>query len=134
MEATVTIDVEQLKGKSFSIPDEVRTFEKGKVEVVRMDGVTFSRVTLEPGWRWSTSIRPITETGFCEHSHLSYHISGRLRVRSVDGTEVEFGPGAVSSIPAGHDAWVAGNDPVVMIDITGMAEYAKRGSIDEFEI
>ena len=42
-----------------------------------------------------------------------------------DGSQAEFGPGEVSLLPPGHDAWVVGNDPVVVIDITGMAEYAQ---------
>ena len=52
-------------------------------------------------------------------------MAGRLRVVMDDGSEEEFGPGDVSLPPPGHDAWVVGNEPVVIIDITGMGEYAK---------
>ena len=83
------------------------------------------QATLEPGWKWSTCVKPIAKTESCQASHLAYHISGRLRVRMDDGSEEEFGPGDVGEVPPGHDAWVVGNEPVVVIDITGMAEYSK---------
>jgi hypothetical protein len=43
-----------------------------------------------------------------------------------DGSEAEFGPGEVGPIPPGHDAWVVGNEPTVMVDIQGMVNYAKK--------
>lgn len=59
-------------------------------------------------------------------THLQYHVSGRLGVLMDDGSEAEFGPGDVSLLPSGHDAWVVGNEPVVVIDISGMVDYAKK--------
>jgi hypothetical protein len=117
---------EKMLKKSLSRPDETRSFEKGKVELVTVGEVTFGRINLQPGWKWSTCVKPIAHTESCEASHLTYHVSGRLRIRMDDGTEQEFGPGDVSLIPPGHDAWVVGNEPVVGIDISGMREYAKR--------
>ena len=55
-----------------------------------------------------------------------YHISGRLRVKMDDGSEQEFGLGDVSHVPPGHDAWVLGSEPVVVIDITGVTHYAEK--------
>lgn len=109
-----------------SKPDERRTFDKGKVELVTLGDVTFGRATFEPGWRWSTCVKPIAKTASCEVPHLQYHVSGRIHVVMDDGTEQEFGPGDISLVPPGHDAWVVGDEPVVAIDISGMAEYAKR--------
>jgi hypothetical protein len=88
--------------------------------------VTFGRLFLQPGWKWSECVKPIAQTPSCQAAHLTYHISGRLHIRMDDGTELEFGPGDVSHIPPGHDAWVVGNEPVIAIDIMGMHEYAKR--------
>jgi len=116
----------QIQKKTLSRPDEARDFDKGKVEVVTLGGVTFGRATLKPGWKWSTSVKPVVKTKSCEAPHLQYHVSGRLHVVMDDGSENEFGPGDVSLLPPGHDAWVVGNDPVVVIDISGMAEYAKQ--------
>jgi hypothetical protein len=112
--------------RSFARPDEVRTFPQGQVELVRLRGVTFGRATLQPGWKWSRSVRPIVQTESCEATHLQYHLAGRLRVVMDDGSEAEYGPGDVSWLPPGHDAWVVGKDPVVVLDISGMAEYARR--------
>ena len=117
----------KMEKKTLSTPDEKRSFDKGQVELVTLGGVTFGRATLQPGWSWSTCVKPIVGTESCQAPHLQYHISGRLRVRMDDGSEDEFGPGEVSLLPPGHDAWVVGAEPVVVIDITGMATYAKPG-------
>jgi mannose-6-phosphate isomerase-like protein (cupin superfamily) len=114
--------------KTVSQPDERRTFDKGQVDLVSLGGVTFGRATLQPGWKWSTCVKPVAKTASCQVSHLQYHVSGRLRAVMDDGSEQEFGPGDVALIPPGHDAWVVGNDPVVVIDITGMANYAQPAS------
>lgn len=114
-----------MQKKNLAKPDEKRSFAKGEVEVVDLGGVTFGRATLQPGWKWSTCVKPIANTESCQVSHLQYHVSGRLRVRMDDGSEEEFGPGEVSQLPPGHDAWVVGNEPVVVVDITGMGEFAK---------
>jgi hypothetical protein len=112
--------------RSFSQPDETRRFERGRVDVVSLGVATFGRATFEPGWRWSTCVKPIAQTRSCEAPHLNLHLSGRLHVAMDDGSEYEFGPGDIGQIPPGHDAWVVGNEAVVVIDISGMEHYAKR--------
>ena len=116
----------QMQNKTFSQPDETRTFEKGRLELVTLGGVTFGRATLQPGWKWSTSVKPLANSESCQAPHLQYHVSGRLHVVMDDGMEKEFLPGDVSLIPPGHDAWVVGEDPVVIIDISGMGRYATK--------
>lgn len=106
-------------------PDEVRTFDKGRVELVHLRSLTFGRATFQPGWKWSTSVKPLAQTELCEAPHLQYHIAGRLRVVMADGSEQEFGPGDVSYLPPGHDAWVVGEEPVVVLDISGMGNYGR---------
>lgn len=88
-------------------------------------GATIGRGIFEPGWRWSTSVKPIAKTNSCEAPHLQYHVSGTLHVVMDDGTEFDCRAGDVSSLPAGHDAWVVGNEPVVVIDFQGMTDYAR---------
>lgn len=117
--------MKKLERKDLRSPDETRQFPKGKVELVTLGGVTFGRATFEPGWKWSESVKQTAKTKSCEAPHTQYHISGRLRVKMDDGTEKEFGPGDVGVIPSGHDAWVVGNEPAVILDITGMTDYAK---------
>jgi quercetin dioxygenase-like cupin family protein len=112
--------------KSLNSPDETRTFPKGKVETATVGGVTFGRATFDPGWKWSEHLKPIAKTKSCEGAHTLHMISGHMRVKMDDGAEIDFGPGDVGVIAPGHDAWVVGNEPVVAIDISGMANYAKR--------
>jgi len=120
-----TAYLSRVEQKSFSRPDEVRTFEKGKLELLHMDGGTVGRLTLQPGWRWSLHVKPIAKTESCEAPHFQYHVSGRIRIHMDDGTEIEAGPGDITSLPMGHDAWVVGNEPVVLIDWAGASNYAK---------
>jgi hypothetical protein len=119
-----TMSIAELK--SFAEPDEVRRFPMGKLELVRIGGAVIGRAVLEPGWRWSTSVQPIAKTKSCEAPHFQYHVSGVLHILMDDGTEFDCGPGDVSLLPSGHDAWVVGDEPVVIVDFQGMADYAKR--------
>jgi len=112
--------------RNFGKADEVRVFPKGKLELLTIGGATIGRATLEPGWRWSTSVQPIAKTKSCEAPHFQYHVSGTLKVVMDDGTEFECNPGDISVLPSGHDAWVVGNESVVIVDFQGMAEYAKK--------
>ena len=109
----------------FTHPDEVRTFEKGQVELVRIAGGTVGRVTLQPGWRWSLHVKPLAGTEWCEARHFQYHEKGMLHIVMADGTEIDAGPGQVTAVPARHDSWVVGNEPVVLIDWTGAGDFAR---------
>ena len=111
--------------KNFLSPDETRTFGHGKVEVLNIGGGTVGRLTLEPGWRWSQDVKPLAGTQWCEAPHFQYQVSGRLHVLMEDGTEFDLGPGDVSALPSGHDAWVVGDEPVVLVDWYGASNYAK---------
>jgi hypothetical protein len=111
--------------KSFGKPEEIREFPKGRVDLLKIGGATVGRATFEPGWRWSTSVKPIARTKSCEAPHFQYHVSGVLMVLMDDGTELECKPGDVSLLPSGHDAWVEGNEPAVIVDFQGMIDYAK---------
>src|SRR5512135_2363602 len=117
--------MKKLEVKSFSSPKEVRTFDKGRLELITIGDVTIGRAVFEPGWKWSESVKPIAKTKSCEAPHFQYHVSGVLHVVMDDGTEKELRPGDVSLLPSGHDAWVIGEEPVVVVDFQGMADYAK---------
>ncbi len=115
----------KMEAKSLNAPEEVRKFDKGKLELVNIGGATVGRAVFEPGWKWSTSVKPVVNTKSCEAPHFQYHVSGTLRVVMDDGTEKELKAGDVSLLPSGHDAWVVGNEPVVVVDFQGMADYGK---------
>jgi len=119
------ITMARMEGKSLNRPDEVRTFDKGKLEIINIGGRTVGRATFQPGWKWSNSLKPLANTKSCEAPHFQYHISGTLRVKMDDGAERDFKAGDVSLLESGHDAWVIGNEPVVIVDFQGMLDYAK---------
>jgi mannose-6-phosphate isomerase-like protein (cupin superfamily) len=116
----------KVEWKDFARSDEVRTFGHGKVELLNMNEGTVGRLVLEPGWRWSEDVKPIAGTDWCEAPHFQYLVSGTLHVRMKDGQEFELRPGSVSHLPAGHDAWVIGQEPVVLVDWFGATHYARR--------
>ena len=111
--------------KSLNAPDEVRTFDKGKVEIVNVDGRMVGRATFMPGWKWSESVKPLANTKSCEAPHFQYHVSGTLRIKTDDGTVRDCKAVDVSMLGSGHDAWVMGEEPVVIVDFQGMIDYAK---------
>ena len=113
---------------SLDTPQETRPFEQGmgKLELVNLEEGPVGRATFEPGWRWSEHVKPIAGTESCEAAHLGYFVSGRMKVVMDDGQEMEFGPGDFAVIPPGHDAWIVGEQPCVVIDWQGYADYARR--------
>lgn len=111
---------------SFNKPEEVREFPNGKLEIINIGGVTVGRAIFQPGWQWSKSIQPIAKTKSCEAPHFQYHVAGVLKIKMDDGKEYECRPGDISLLPSGHDAWVVGNEPVVVVDFQGMYNFGKE--------
>ena len=113
--------------KSFSIPDETRTFDYGALDLLRIGGGEIGLLTLQPGWRWSECIKPVAGTDSCQARHVGTVVSGRIHVKHDDGTEAEMGPGDAYVIEPGHDAWIVGNEPLVGFEFesTTASSYAK---------
>src|ERR687885_1780698 len=105
-----------LQRKNLDSPDETRSFDHGKMEVVKLGNVTLGRATFEPGWKWSEHVKPIAGTDSCQAAHMGYFVSGRMKVVMDDGEEMEYGPGDVMVCPPGHDAWIVGDKPCVFVD------------------
>jgi ethanolamine utilization protein EutQ (cupin superfamily) len=105
-----------LEVRGLSHPDDMLRFHKGRIEMVRIGGAAVARATFEPGWKWSECEKQLAGTELCEMPHTGYVVSGRLAVQMADGTEVELRPGDAVFIPPGHDGWVMGDEPVVMLD------------------
>lgn len=119
------VTVTKFEVKSHSAPDEVRTPQKTRVEVVHLEGFTIGRFNFEPGWRWSECIKPVVKTDQCQLCHVGYAVSGSITVHMKDGTEKTIAAGESYTIPPGHDAWVTGNQPFVGIEVMSADVYAK---------
>jgi class 3 adenylate cyclase len=100
----------RLQFKSFDSPDEHRTMPKGGADIVSLGDTTVGRARWEPGWRWSTDLKPLVETDSCQQHHLGYSISGVIRVVMDDGETLDIPPGSVYEIPPGHDAMIIGDE------------------------
>ncbi len=111
--------------KRFKSPDETRSFERGQLDLLEIGGGQVGLLTLQPGWRWSEHVKPLANTEYCEAPHFQYHVSGTLRIHMEDGSEFDAVPGDVTALPSGHDAWVVGDEPVVVVDWFGASNYAK---------
>jgi hypothetical protein len=111
--------------KTLDRPDETRELELGRMDLVTIGGGVVGRLTLEPGWRWSRHVKPVAGTELCEAPHFQYHVTGVLHVVMADGTEFDARPGDVTALPSGHDAWVVGDDPVVVVDWQGASGYGR---------
>lgn len=113
--------------KSFASPDETRTPDKTRVEVVALGNVKAARMTFQPGWRWSECVKPVAGTDRCQAHHVGAVVSGRIHVTHGDGNEVELGPGDAYVIDPGHDAWVVGDEPFVGLEFESASaeSYAK---------
>jgi mannose-6-phosphate isomerase-like protein (cupin superfamily) len=111
--------------KNIDKADETRTFDKGRVDLVELGGLTVGRTTFEPGWKWSECVKPVAGTDSCQVHHNGYVVSGSLQIVMDDGTEVRIGPGDVFVCPPGHDAWTLGDEPYVGLDFSSeMKTYA----------
>jgi class 3 adenylate cyclase len=109
----------RIRRKSLDRPDESRQFPHVSGALVRIGPLAIGRARLEPGWRWSTSIKPAVGTTWCGIRHLHVLIAGRFGIEMDDGERAEFMPGDVFDLPPGHDAWVIGDEAVDLMDIGG---------------
>lgn len=110
--------------KRFDEPDEIRTFEKGRFELVRIGGMTIGRATYEPGWKWSLQVGGPVGRKSCDVEHIGLVISGRATAAMDDGRIVEMKPGDIFYIAPGHDSWVVGEEPYVSLHLMGASDYA----------
>ena len=111
--------------KSFEDADERVAFELGHLDLVRISSSALGWEVLEPGWRWSTHVKPIVGTKWCEFHHVSIVLEGRVGIETRDGERAEAGPGQVLEISPGHDSWVVGDTAAVVIDVQGALGWAK---------
>ena len=113
-----------MQRKSLDMPDEERAIPHGKIQIWEIGDFVLGRTTFEPGWRWSTDVKPIAGTELCEYHHLGITMQGVMHIVTPDGLEMEIEEGQIYEILPGHDAWTVGDEPVVQFDFAGMRTYA----------
>jgi len=114
--------------KNLEHPDDSMRFDHGRMDLVSLGELTVGRTVAEPGWRWSTHIRPVVGGDWCQNRHVGFVVSGRMGVLMEDGTSSEFGPNDVFDISPGHDGFVIGDEPVTSIEWSGV-----RGWLEPLE-
>jgi len=116
-------------------PDEVRTFEKGQFELIKIGGMTIGRATYEPGWKWSQHVAPVAGTALCQVEHIGMVISGQAACAMADGRSYVMKPGDIFYIGPGHDSWVVGDEPYVSLHfLGGRRNMQKKTNRSRFEI
>jgi class 3 adenylate cyclase len=115
----------KLQFRNFGDADDVREVPFGRLETYDMGEMRIGRSILEPGWRWTESIKPIARTELCEYHHIGLCLSGSCRFRMREGAELLIEAGQFYEVPAGHDAWVIGDEPWVTIDWYPSAAFAR---------
>jgi len=114
-----------VEATDFTSPDETRTPDKTRSEIVRLKGATVARLTFQPGWSWSDCVKPVVGTESCQNRHVGVATQGRMRGRHDDGTEVEINTGDAYVIEPGHDAWIISDEPFVGYEFESAEEYAR---------
>lgn len=112
--------------KRFEQADEIRTFEKGKFELVRIGGMVLGRASYEPGWKWSVHVGRALRKTSCDVEHVGMVLSGRAVAAMDDGRVVEMKAGDLFYIAPGHDSWVVGDEPYVSLHLMGANDYAAQ--------
>lgn len=117
--------------KRFEQPDQVRIFDKGKLEIIHLGGLALGRATYEPGWRWSKDVGPSVGASHCNVEHVCLVLSG-CSAAAIDGGATRVCPAGtlfyVPPGPPGHDSWVVGEEIYVSLHLLGTERYARKRS------
>ena len=110
--------------KSLDRPEETIEFPGIVAHVVELGDLTVARLVAEPGWRWSTHMKPHVGGDWCQARHVGVIISGQLGIDLSDGKTMVFGPNDVFDVPPGHDGYTVGDEPCVNLEWTGIRAWA----------
>jgi quercetin dioxygenase-like cupin family protein len=112
--------------KSFDRPDDHVAKGGIEVDVLRLGDMNVKRVTYPAGWRYSTHMGAPK----CFDTHVGYMVSGHMVAELDDGTRLEIGAGSVFVIPPGHDGWVSGDEPCVLVQFDEGESAARRFGLE----
>ena len=97
-----------------------------QVDVVPTGNARVKRIVYPQGFRWSKNLKEIVGTELCMHAHVGFLASGQINIQYADGTLEEFVAPQVVAIPPGHDGWVVGEEPAVLIEFDFEGETVQR--------
>ncbi|MGH9409647.1 MAG: hypothetical protein ACRD1V_09370 [Vicinamibacterales bacterium] len=100
-----------------------------QLDIVPVGDGRVKRVIYEPGFRWSDRMKAIVGTDVCMHAHVGFIVRGRIGVRYKDGCTVEFTAPQAVAIEPGHEGWVIGSEPAVLIEFDFEGDTARRFGI-----
>ena len=95
---------------------ERRTIGGVELEVASAGAARVKRMIYPAGFRWSAHMKPIVGTELCMHAHAGFLARGSIHIGYPDGCVKEFSAPAVLAIEPGHDGWVVGTGPAVVIE------------------
>ncbi|UOG75649.1 hypothetical protein MTX78_03425 [Hymenobacter tibetensis] len=97
-----------------------------QVDVVRTGNSRVKRVVYPVGFRWSKDLKPVIGTELCQHAHVGFLAAGKLGIQYADGTQEEYVAPQVVAIAPGHDGWVIGEEPAILIEFDFEGETVER--------
>ena len=116
----------RIERKSLDDPDEVRQLPMLLMHFVRVGALNVGRGIVQPGWRWSTHMRKETDEPLCRSTISSSSCRAGSRSSWRMASYAEMKPNDIFDVPPGHDAWVLGDEPAVIIDFLGNIEQLGR--------
>jgi hypothetical protein len=87
-----------------------------RLDVGRAGAARVKRMIYPPGFHWEKDMKPVTGTDLCMHAHVGFLARGEIHIEYADGCVVEHKAPQIIAIDPGHDGWVVGKEPVVMIE------------------
>ena len=96
------------------------------IDMTRIGSARVRRVVYPSGFRWSTHMKPLVGTSACEHAHVGFIIAGAIGIRYANGSEKTFTAPQAVGITPGHEGWVVGDEPAIMIEVDFEGETAER--------
>jgi hypothetical protein len=105
---------------------EHQTFGPVELDIARVGDARIKRLIYPAGMRWSVDLRPLVGTELCRHAHVGFLASGGLHFEYADGCSVDLTAPAIVEVAPGHDAWVVGDEPAVLIEVDYEGDTVER--------
>jgi len=97
-----------------------------RLEVGRAGEARVKRLIYPPGFRWSKDMKPAVGTALCMHGHVGFLVHGEIHIEYPDGCVIEHKAPHVMAIEPGHDGWVVGSEPAIVIEFDFEGDTVRR--------